>query len=61
MIAKITAAYIRHYHDNGQTTVYVEWADGSRTEAPAPTTNAHVLALIDRGVRAGLPFEYETW
>ena len=65
MIAKFTKIYTRHYRDNGQTTLYIEWVDrrgvAGRTEAPAPTTNPHMLALWDACVRQGLTHTFETW
>jgi hypothetical protein len=57
----ITKVYTRHYRDNGQTTLYVEWSDDSCSEAPAPTTNKHMLALLDRAAREGLTHTFETW
>ena len=42
MIARITAAYIRKYRDNGQVKAYVDWVDdrgrAGRTEGPAEPT-----------------------
>lgn len=74
MIAKITAAYTRHYRDNGQTTAYVEWTDRrgkqGRTEGrvcsrdgDAPNTPAgpHMAALFARAKRDGVPITHEIW
>jgi hypothetical protein len=73
MIIKITAAYIRHYHDNGQTTAYVEWIDGrgskgrtkgrvmSRSGDPAKEpAGPHMQALFARAKREGVTVEYQT-
>lgn len=72
MIAKITAAYIRHYHDNGQTTAYVEWIDGrgklgctegricSRTgDKPNQPAGPHMQALFARAEREGVTIELQ--
>lgn len=72
MIAKITRAYVRHYHDNGQITAYVEWVDHrgqtGRTEGtppgkpcrecgqPHPST--HIAALFARAQDEGLTIEW---
>ena len=74
MIAKITAAYIRHYHDNGQTTAYVEWIDGrgklGRTEGRICSRTGdksnqpagpHLQALFARAEREGVTIELQTW
>jgi hypothetical protein len=39
----ITRIYVRRYRDNGQTVAYVDWSDGSRTEAGImhPCHHAH--------------------
>ena len=55
----ITKTYIRTYTDNGQTTAYVEWSNGSRTEGPE--NGAHMRALLQRAQRLGLPLIRETW
>jgi hypothetical protein len=70
----ISRAYIRHYSDNRQTTAYVEWSDGSRTEGHAHilgdkpggqgwlfTCGDHMTALLRRAERDGLPIEREIW
>ncbi len=68
----ITRAYIRHYRDNGQTSAYVEWSDGSRTEGrvgkcsccgrgEAEDLGTHMQSLFDRAQRDGLTIERETW
>lgn len=76
MIAKITAAYIRHYRDNGQRVAYAEWIDGrgkiGRTEGnvgPCPccgrgkasNLGAHMQALFDRAKREGITVENQSW
>ena len=70
MITKITAAYVRHYSDNGQTTAYVEWINShgktGRTEGAAdPRTRtpigAHMTALLDRAAREGVTIEQQIW
>ena len=43
----------RSYGDNGQTTHYVHWSDGSRTEGPE--------ALMSRAQREGAPHTDEKW
>lgn len=67
--------YVRRYRDNGQVLAYVDWADGSRTEATADKTRhwqsnrtwvtfefgMHMHALFARGKRLGLKLERETW
>lgn len=74
MIARITKAYKRHYRDNGQTTIYVEWVNtrgaAGRTEgAFGPCrrcggkahASTHMLALLARAEREGVPLTNETW
>jgi len=76
MIAKITAAYTRHYRDNGQTTAYVEWIDHKgetgRTEGPVllPIGTKHPLAevyglhmgtLFARAICTGVEIDHQTW
>lgn len=56
---KIVKAFIRHYTDNNQTTAYVEWDDGARTEGKPD--NTHMRALLMRAEREGLQIERETW
>jgi hypothetical protein len=56
MIGAITKIYLRHYRDNGQRTLYVEWKDShgksGRTEcdagSPAKTNTCKrfLLAVI---------------
>jgi len=55
----ITKAYIRHYSDNGQTTGYVEYGDGSRTEGKP--RGVHMTALFARARREGVSVTRETW
>lgn len=68
----IKRTYIRRYRDNGQVIAYVDWADGSRTEANhemfarkrAPyifTFGTHMHALFARAKREGLKLQRETW
>jgi hypothetical protein len=63
MIARITAAYTRHYSDNGQRTVYVEWLDdkghSGRTEGPA--SSVHMWELLNRAKRGGVIVKHEEW
>lgn len=66
MANQITRAYIRHYSDNGQTTAYVEWKGGGRTEGPIFKDNllpwpqgTHMQALFAAAVRQGLTIERE--
>lgn len=71
MIQKITKAYIRTYADNGQTTAYVEWSDGSRSEGRLPgmpcrccgqpVNGEHMAALFARANREGITITRETW
>lgn len=73
MPATITKAYIRHYRDNDQTTAYVEWSDGGRTEGRLPgreKTKAqtsiylfglHMGALLERAQRDGLTIDRQVW
>lgn len=60
----IKRVFIRHYTDNGSTKVYVEWANGSRTEGNVcgrKGLGAHMTALLERAKRQGLKVERETW
>jgi hypothetical protein len=64
----IKRAYTRHYRDNGTRVAYVEWQDGSRTEAPAVLYHGvpipqgdHMGQLFDRAIREGLKIEHEVW
>ena len=75
MIAKITAAYTRHYRDNGQTKVYVEWIDhrgrigrteGDVRDTPKNATIAerygvHMGALIARAICTGVDVDHQVW
>lgn len=75
MIAKITAAYVRHYRDNGQTTAYVEFIDGrgcpGRVEGKWPqeicphcggvVRGSHMAALLARAAREGITVTQEVW
>lgn len=56
---QIKKAYIRHYSDNNQTTAYVEWADGGRTEGSP--SNGHMLALMLRFATLGGAITREEW
>ena len=56
---RIIKAYIRDYSDNGQTTAYIEWSDGSRTEGSV--NSAHIQALFRRADREGITVNRETW
>ncbi len=56
---EIDDAYIRHYSDNGQTTAYVEWSDGSRTEGNPD--GVHMQELFRRAKRDGITIRKETW
>lgn len=64
MIARITKVYQRHYRDNGQTTLYVEWVgnDGKsgRIEGDVPPC-LHMWALICRAAREGVNLTCEIW
>ena len=59
MTTQIKRAYIRHYSDNDQTTAYVEWSDGSRTEGDPD--NTHMIALLKRAWREGKTTTTEQW
>jgi hypothetical protein len=56
---QIKRAYIRHYSDSGQTTAYIEWTNGSRTEGER--TKPHMLALLRRALNEIGKVDYETW
>ncbi len=60
---KITRIYIRHYRDNDQRTLYVDWSNGARTECEAEraVSNEHMRALVSRAEHDGLKLEHETW
>lgn len=63
----IKRVYVRRYSDNGDTVAYVEWFDGSRTEARlrwfglTRRFGDHMHALLKRAAREGLKLERETW
>lgn len=73
MIAKITDAYVRHYSDNGQTKVYVNWVDHrgnlGRTEGDVRAANGtlaqvygeHMGALLARAICHGVEIRHERW
>jgi hypothetical protein len=69
---QIKRIYVRRYRDNDQTTAYVEWSDGSRTEGSlaysnhhrgpyTPSFGLHIHELFKAGKRLGLRLERETW
>jgi hypothetical protein len=65
---QIKRIFTRRYTDNRQTTAYVEWADGGRTEGPAADyhgilipTGAHMGLLFDRAIASGFTVEREIW
>lgn len=67
---RITKAYVRRYRDNGQTTAYVEWSDGGRTEGAEPkgdpilgyrNDRGHMEALFAAAQRNGLTIGREVW
>lgn len=64
MIARITKVTVRHYSDNEQTKVYVEWVDArgraGRTEGPL-NLGAHMTALLQRAKREFVPMALEVW
>ena len=61
-IARITAAYMRHYSDEDRWTAYVEWiddrGDSGVTEGPAKPdgtpVHPHLQSLFERAKRAGI-------
>jgi hypothetical protein len=59
----INRVYLRHYTDNDQRILYVEWSDGSRTECEAEraTKSSHMQALVARATREGVALTHETW
>lgn len=68
MAYKMKRVFTRHYTDNDKRACYVEWTDGSRTEAPAENyhgvlvpVGAHMGALFDRALAQGLTIEREIW
>jgi hypothetical protein len=62
-IAKIVAAGVRHYSDNGQTRAWVAWVDsrGRKGETGGDPGGVHMQALLARAKREGAPFVKETW
>jgi hypothetical protein len=62
-IAQITDAEIRTYSDSGQVKAYVSWVDakGERGRTEGDPDGPHMLALLDRARREGVPVHYETW
>lgn len=64
-ISTIKRAYTRLYSDSGQLVAYVEWSNGSRTEAatdkPREARGTHMRALFERAKRDGLSVDHETW
>lgn len=68
MANKIKDAYVRHYTDNGQTTFYVEWQSGGRSEAPVkPLGNGnyemgmHAAAWWEAAKREAITIRTERW
>lgn len=68
MAAKIKRIYTRRYHDTGQCTAYVDWANGVRTEGAAEDYHGillpkgvHLGAVFDRALNDGLKLEHEEW
>ena len=59
----IKRAYIRRYSDSGQTTAYIEWSNGCRTEGPTTGNGIglHMRELFARAQREGIKIEHETW
>ena len=68
-IARISAAYVRHYRETGQRIAYVEWIDERGrvgiTEGPAKPdrvpVHAHMAALFARATREGVETRFEEW
>lgn len=62
-IAKILKAYLRHYSDNDTTVAYVEWVDttGKKGRTEGPPSNVHMVQLVARARREGVPIEREDW
>jgi hypothetical protein len=56
---RIDAVVTRHYRDNDQTTVYIYWADGGRTEGKP--NSEHIKALVARAVSQGVKPTIEQW
>jgi hypothetical protein len=65
MIESFKRVYVRHYRDNNQTKLYVEWLDtrgrSGRTEGEPDLQNSHMAALVRAAVRQGLRIEREVW
>lgn len=63
MIDRITKITTRKYSDTGQIVAYVEWVDccerTGRTEGSH--LNQHMIALMSRGIREGVPHISEEW
>ncbi len=62
-VSRIIRIYKRHYRDNNQMTIYIDWSDKSRMECAAEQAcaNPHMRALIARAQRQGLTLEQEVW
>lgn len=63
MINVIKDVVSRHYPDNGQTNTYVSWYDekGRYGCTAGKASNPHMLALLRRAEREGVPHRKETW
>jgi len=65
MIKRITSLRITRYSDNHTTRIYVGWCDPKGrpgiTAGEWPTTNTHMLALVDRAEREGIELREEAW
>ncbi len=70
----ITKAYVRTYSDSNHTVAYVEWSDGSRSEAvlrildlgphydrPRMTFGSHMHALFAAAKANGVKATRERW
>ncbi len=53
---RIVAARVTTYSDTGQTTVHIDWGDGSSTSGSPD--NAHMQALVKRAAREGVRVKY---
>ena len=62
-IAKITKVIYRHYSDNDQDKVYVEWIDskGKTGRTEGEENNGHMQALIQRAKREKAEIVKEKW